>query len=137
MIAEIVSVGTELLMGQVLNTDAQHIARHIAPLGLACRYQITVGDNASRLTEVVHTALSRADVVFFTGGLGPTDDDLTKETVAAALGLRCEPVKWIDSASKCIFPRRSRIFPHSAAIQSSLRRAPYRSCCAAFPATSA
>ena len=92
MIAEIVSVGTELLMGQVLNADAQHIARHIAPLGLACRYQITVGDNASRLTEVVHTALSRADVVFFTGGLGPTDDDLTKETVAAALGLHCEPV---------------------------------------------
>ncbi len=92
MIAEIVSVGTELLMGQVLNTDAQHIARHIAPLGLACRYQITVGDNASRLAEVVHTALSRADVVFFTGGLGPTDDDLTKETVAAALGLHCEPV---------------------------------------------
>ena len=91
MIAEIVSVGTELLMGQIVNTDAQFIAKHLAPLGLACRYQVTVGDNAGRLTEVVRTALSRADIVFFTGGLGPTDDDLTKETVAAALGLACVP----------------------------------------------
>ncbi len=87
MIAEIVSVGTELLMGQVANTDAQYIASYLAPLGYQAFHQVTVGDNPERLTEAVHTALSRADIVLFTGGLGPTDDDLTKETVAAALGL--------------------------------------------------
>lgn len=91
MIAEIVSVGTELLMGQVVNTDAQHIAAKLAPLGYEVYYHITVGDNARRLTAVVHRAIERSDVVVFTGGLGPTDDDLTKETVAAALGLSCEP----------------------------------------------
>ncbi len=91
MIAEIVSVGTELLMGQVVNTDAQFIAQRLAPLGYQVFYHITVGDNARRLTGVVHRAIERSDVVVFTGGLGPTDDDLTKETVAAALGLTCEP----------------------------------------------
>ena len=92
MIAEIVSVGTELLMGQVVNTDAQYIAERLAPLGFQVYYHTTVGDNAKRLTAVVHQAVERSDVVVFTGGLGPTDDDLTKETVAAALGLTVEPI---------------------------------------------
>ncbi len=90
MIAEIVSVGTELLMGQVVNTDAQYIAQRLAPLGFQVFYHTTVGDNVKRLTSVVHQAVERSDVVVFTGGLGPTDDDLTKETVAAALGLTVE-----------------------------------------------
>ncbi len=92
MIAEIVSVGTELLMGQVVNTDAQYIAERLAPLGFQVYYHTTVGDNARRLTAVVHQAIERSDVVVFTGGLGPTEDDLTKETVAAALGLSVEPI---------------------------------------------
>ncbi|MCE5188205.1 MAG: competence/damage-inducible protein A [Eubacteriales bacterium] len=92
MIAEIVSVGTELLMGQVVNTDAQFIAQGLAPLGFQVYYHTTVGDNVKRLTAVVHQAVERSDVVVFTGGLGPTDDDLTKETVAAALGLTVEPI---------------------------------------------
>lgn len=93
MIAEIVSVGTELLMGQVVNTDAQYIASQIAPLGYQVFYHVTVGDNVKRLTEVVRVAIERSDVVIFSGGLGPTEDDLTKETVAAALGLTCEPIE--------------------------------------------
>lgn len=92
MIAEIVSVGTELLMGQVVNTDAQFIAQRLAPLGFQVFYHTTVGDNAKRLTAAVHQAVERSDVVVFTGGLGPTDDDLTKETVAAAFGMTVEPV---------------------------------------------
>lgn len=92
MVAEIVSVGTELLMGQVVNTDAQFIAQRLAPLGFQVFYHTTVGDNVKRLTAVVHQAVERSDVVVFTGGLGPTDDDLTKETVAAALGLTVEPI---------------------------------------------
>lgn len=91
MIAEIICVGTELLMGQVVNSDFQHIAREIAPLGCRVLYQVTVGDNPERLTGVVKTALSRSDIVILTGGLGPTQDDLTKETVARALGLTLVP----------------------------------------------
>ncbi len=86
MIAELICVGTELLMGQVLNTDAQFISQSLAPLGVDIYHQLVVGDNPARLTRAVHEAFSRADVVIFSGGLGPTDDDLTKETVAAALG---------------------------------------------------
>ena len=108
MIAEIVSVGTELLMGQVVNTDAQFIAQRLAPLGYEVYYHITVGDNARRLTAVVHQAIERSDVVVFTGGLGPTDDDLTKETVAAALGLRCEPLPAEVERLKAHFAARNR-----------------------------
>ena len=87
MIAEIICVGTELLMGQIVNTNAQFMAEKLAPLGVDLYRQQVVGDNPQRLTEAVLTALSRSDVVLFSGGLGPTEDDLTKETVAAALGL--------------------------------------------------
>ncbi len=86
MIAELICVGTELLMGQILNTNAQFIARELAPAGVDLYHQLVVGDNPARLTHAVNEAFSRADVVLFSGGLGPTDDDLTKETVAAALG---------------------------------------------------
>lgn len=106
MIAEIVSVGTELLMGQVVNTDAQYIAQRLAPLGFQVYYHTTVGDNAQRLTAVVHQAIERSDVVVFTGGLGPTDDDLTKETVAAALGLLVEPVPEEVERLKRLFAER-------------------------------
>lgn len=87
MIAELISVGTELLMGQVLNTDAQFMAQKLAPLGVSVYHQVTVGDNPARLKDAIHTALSRADIVILSGGLGPTGDDLTKETVADAFSL--------------------------------------------------
>ena len=108
MIAEIVSVGTELLMGQIVNTDAQFIASHLAPLGYRALYQVTVGDNPARLTGVVQSALARADVVLFTGGLGPTDDDLTKETVAQALGLEMAVVPEEEARLRAYFASRGR-----------------------------
>ncbi len=74
-------------MGQIVNTNAQFMAEKLAPLGVDLYRQQVVGDNPRRLTEAVLTALDRSDVVLFSGGLGPTEDDLTKETVAAALGL--------------------------------------------------
>ena len=96
MIAEIICVGTELLMGQIVNTNAQFMAEKLAPLGVDLYRQQVVGDNPQRLTEAVLTALDRSDVVLFSGGLGPTEDDLTKETVAAALGLELVlyPEEW-------------------------------------------
>ena len=90
MLAEILSVGTELLMGQIANTDAQYISRRLSELGVNIYRQTTVGDNPARVKEAVMTALGRADIVITTGGLGPTEDDLTKEMVAEALGLELE-----------------------------------------------
>ena len=90
MIAEILSVGTELLMGQIANTDAQYISRRLSELGVNIYRHTTVGDNPARVKEAVRQALSRADIVITTGGLGPTEDDLTKEMVAETLGLEMQ-----------------------------------------------
>lgn len=83
MTAEILAVGTELLMGQILNTNAQFIAQRLAGAGVNCYFQSVVGDNPARLSSALSLALSRSDAVIVTGGLGPTGDDLTKETAAA------------------------------------------------------
>lgn len=86
MIAEILCVGTELLMGQVLNTNAQFISRRLSALGISQYHQTVVGDNADRLEEAYRLALSRADVVVTSGGLGPTVDDITKRIAAKVAG---------------------------------------------------
>jgi len=91
MVAEIISVGTEILMGNIVNTNAAYIAEQLAFLGISCYYQTTVGDNAARVEGVVKTALERSDVLILTGGLGPTDDDLTKEICAKAMGKSLTP----------------------------------------------
>ena len=87
MRCEIIAVGTELLMGQIVNTNASSIAAELLALGVGVFYQTVVGDNEDRLAAVVRQAMERADLLVFSGGLGPTDDDLTKETVAKVLGL--------------------------------------------------
>ncbi len=86
MIAEILCVGTELLMGQVLNTNAQFLSRRLSALGVSQYHQTVVGDNAERLEEAYRTALSRSDVIITTGGLGPTVDDITKRVAAKVAG---------------------------------------------------
>lgn len=86
MVAEIICVGTEILMGNITNTNARYIAENLAILGISNYYQTVVGDNEARLTETLKLALSRADIVILNGGLGPTEDDLTKEVAAACVG---------------------------------------------------
>ncbi len=86
MTAEIISVGTEILLGNIVNTNAAFLAEQCASLGLSCFYQTVVGDNEARLLKTIKTALSRSDIVILSGGLGPTDDDLTKETATKAAG---------------------------------------------------
>ena len=86
MNAEILCIGTELLLGDTVNTNSAYIARGLASCGVGCYYQTVVGDNPERLRQSLTLALSRADVVITTGGLGPTYDDLTKETVAEHFG---------------------------------------------------
>ncbi len=87
MKAEIIAVGTEILLGNIVNTNAKYIAEQLAHLGLSVYYQSVVGDNEHRIMDTVLLALSRADILIITGGLGPTSDDLTKEAVAKALNL--------------------------------------------------
>lgn len=82
MKAEIITVGTELLLGDIVNTNAQYLAQQLAWLGFSVYYQTVVGDNPGRLEETVRAAAQRSDILVFCGGLGPTKDDLTKETVA-------------------------------------------------------
>lgn len=106
MIAELISVGTELLMGQVLNTDAQYMAQHLAPLGVNVYHQVTVGDNPERLKAAILQAISRADVVILSGGLGPTGDDLTKKIVADAFSL---PMVRFPEAEEALRQRFSRM----------------------------
>ena len=88
--AEILCVGTELLIGDIVNTNAAYLSRRLATMGIGVYRQAVVGDNPVRLAEDVRAALSRADLVLMSGGLGPTYDDLTKETVAAVFGRTME-----------------------------------------------
>lgn len=85
MVVELISVGTEILMGNIVNTNAAYLSEKCAELGLSIYHQITVGDNEKRLAEAVKTAFERADIVILTGGLGPTEDDITKEVAAKVL----------------------------------------------------
>ena len=86
MVTELISVGTELLLGNIVNTNTQYLAEQCAFLGLTMYYQSAVGDNRLRLAETIKTALGRSDLVILTGGLGPTEDDLTKEVCAEVRG---------------------------------------------------
>ncbi len=86
MNAEIIAVGTEILLGQILNTNAKYISECLAGAGVNMYYQTVIGDNPERLKKALETAFSRVDTVILTGGLGPTCDDLTKETVAEYFG---------------------------------------------------
>lgn len=86
MKAEILAVGTELLLGDILNTNAQYISKQLAQLGIDVYYQTVVGDNAQRLEKTILNAFERADLIITSGGLGPTEDDITKETGAKYFG---------------------------------------------------
>ncbi len=87
MIVELICVGTEILLGNIVNTNASYLAKKCALLGLSLYYQTVVGDNEERLAQTLEHAMKRSDIIILSGGLGPTKDDLTKETVAKVLGL--------------------------------------------------
>ena len=84
--AEIIAVGTELLLGNIANTNAQEISQSLSALGINVFWHTVVGDNPARLREALDVARHRADILITTGGLGPTYDDLTKQTICAAFG---------------------------------------------------
>lgn len=86
MNCELISVGTEILLGDILNTNVQYLSKELAGLGMNVMHHMTVGDNKERLTDALSLAFSRCELVILTGGLGPTPDDLTKETCAEYFG---------------------------------------------------
>lgn len=106
MIAEILCVGTELLMGQIANTDAQYLSRRLSELGVTLYRHTTVGDNPQRVKQALKEALGRADMVITTGGLGPTEDDLTKEMVGEYFGL---PMELDEGSLEAVRARMQRL----------------------------
>ena len=90
MIAELIAVGTELLLGNIANTDAQMISEKLSALGITVHHHTVVGDNPARLADALETARRRADIIITTGGLGPTYDDLTKQTICKTFGRELE-----------------------------------------------
>jgi len=113
--AELLSIGTELLLGQIVDTNAAYLAGRLALLGIDCLHMQTVGDNLERAAAAFERALARSDLVVATGGLGPTEDDLTREAIAAALGetpsvdpaLEAELRGWF-AARNVAMPERNR-----------------------------
>lgn len=109
MNAEIIAVGSELLLGQITNSNARFLSNHLAELGINVYYHTVVGDNARRLEEVIQIAEERADLIIFTGGLGPTKDDLTKETIARHLGTTLEMDEEALESIVAFFERAGRV----------------------------
>jgi nicotinamide-nucleotide amidase len=113
MRAELLSVGTELLLGQITDTNAAYLARLLAGYGVDVLFKQTVGDNLERVQDAVRLALSRADLVITTGGLGPTEDDLTVEAVAAVVGAPLVFDQAVADRIAGFFSRRQRQAPQS------------------------
>jgi nicotinamide-nucleotide amidase len=111
MRAEIIGVGTEILLGQICNNNAQWISQRLAEIGVDVLHHQAVGDNEARIAETFRLALSRADVVIATGGLGPTQDDITREGLAAALGVGMVRQPEIEDFLRQKFARLKRQMP--------------------------
>jgi nicotinamide-nucleotide amidase len=111
MKAEIVATGTELLLGETLNTSAHYLTGKLSTLGIEVDYHTTVGDNPERLEQVLRQAIGRSDLIVTTGGLGPTVDDLTKELVAKVLDLKMELDAFSLEQLKQFFSRRKASMP--------------------------
>jgi nicotinamide-nucleotide amidase len=118
MIVEVIAVGTELLLGQIVNSNAAVIGGRLADEGFDAHYQVTVGDNLDRLAATIRTAVDRADAVILTGGIGPTQDDLTREALCAVTG---RAMARDQAHAEAIRERLTRIRGHVA--NSTLRMA--------------
>lgn len=126
--AEIISVGTELLMGDTVDTNAATMGQVLAASGVACRHRQTVGDNLERLTQAIKLALSRADIVITIGGLGPTEDDLTRQGIADAFQVPLIDDPQLATVIRQLFEKRGYRW-----VESNLRQAQRPEFCEAIP----
>ncbi len=137
MRAEIVSVGTEILFGEIVDTNAAFVAGHLPEYGIDLLYASQVGDNPARMREVIGRAWGRSDITFITGGLGPTEDDITRETVGEVLGetLAVDPeqeahlrARWMNRPGQAAMPERNlkqaMLIPSARAIPNPRGTAP-------------
>lgn len=111
--AEIVSIGTELLLGQIVDTNAAYLSQTLASLGINVYFRSTVGDNLERIIETIRSAMERADLIITSGGLGPTMDDLTKEAIAKAFGVPLVEHPESAEALRAFFRSRNQPFAES------------------------
>ena len=111
MKCEVVAVGTELLLGQIVDTNSSWIGEQLALAGIDSHYQTKVGDNLDRMTEVLRLALDRSDAVIVCGGLGPTQDDITREAIAAVMGVGLVRDEAIVERIRAMFGGRGRPMP--------------------------
>ncbi len=111
MRGEIVSVGTELLLGHITDTNAAWLAQELSTLGIDCYYVSQVGDNLGRLTDHLRRAWSRSDLIVITGGVGPTEDDLTREAIAGLLGEEMHVIPELEADLRRFFQRRGIEMP--------------------------
>ncbi|MBA3349209.1 MAG: CinA family nicotinamide mononucleotide deamidase-related protein, partial [Actinobacteria bacterium] len=120
MNAETIGVGTELLLGQIADTNAQYISAALAEIGVDVHRHTAVGDNLGRMTLAISEAVTRCDALIITGGLGPTPDDITREGVAAALGLELWRDPELAALIRSIFKDRDRPMPETNLRQADL-----------------
>lgn len=113
MKAEILSIGTEILLGEIIDTNAAYIASRLPAIGIDLYYKSVVGDNFDRLRETIQRAWDRSDVVICTGGLGPTEDDLTREAICAVLGEEPHVDAALEADLRAFFERRGYAMPES------------------------
>ncbi|MEL6964598.1 MAG: competence/damage-inducible protein A, partial [Pseudomonadota bacterium] len=108
MRCEIIAIGTELLLGQIVDTNSSWMGGQLALAGIDSYYQTKVGDNQARMVESLRLALSRSDAVICCGGLGPTQDDITREAIADVMGVKLVRHDWIADHIRTMFEQRGR-----------------------------
>src|SRR3954466_255279 len=115
---EVVAIGTELLLGQIVDTNSSWIGERLARAGIDCNYQTKVGDNLARMVETLRIAVERNDAVIVCGGLGPTQDDITREAIAEVMGVALERDERLVERIRAKFGVRGREM-----VDSNLRQA--------------
>ena len=113
MNVEVVAIGTELLLGQIVDTNSSWIGEQLAAAGLSSHYQTKVGDNPDRIRAVLQQAIERSDAVICCGGLGPTQDDITREIIAEVMGVELVADAAIESRIRAMFESRGRVMPEN------------------------
>lgn len=117
MRCEVVAIGTELLLGQIVDTNSAWIGERLAEAGIDSHFQVKVGDNTERMVLALRAALARSDAVICCGGLGPTQDDITRDAIAIVMGVPLERDPEMVAAIEALFVSRGRAFPPSNARQ--------------------
>ena len=120
MRAEIISIGTEILLGEIQDTNARYLAERLPALGIDLYFMHQVGDNRTRLTDLIRTAIDRADLILCTGGLGPTEDDITRDVIAGVMSEEQYVVPELEQALRAFFARRPGGMPEGNLKQATL-----------------